>query len=430
MIAKNDKKITTAWAFYDWANSVYALVITAAIFPIYWGNITNLFGKNKILIWGLEPNAIFDFSLMLSFSIVLILSPILSSIADHSGNKLKFMKRFCYLGGFSCMGLYFFTDLSTAWVGLLFSTLASIGFWGSLVFYNAYLPEIASIEKQNNLSAKGFIFGYIGSITLLVICLVLIMVVAPENQKGLYTRISFVLTGIWWMGFAQYSFAVLPKNANDNKIKPDDLLKTSFISIIKTGKKLISDTTIKKYLVSFFFFSLGMQTIFLMATLFGQSELHLDTSKLILTILGIQFIAIFGAWFFSLLAIKIGDFLALGLGVFIWIIVCCLGYTINSQSKNAELEFYFIACLVGLVMGGIQSLARSTFSKLLPKTNDYTTYFSFYDVLEKLALVIGLATYGLLIQYTGGMKTSTLAMGFSFFVSLIILLNLSFSKQK
>ena len=425
---KDNPKITNAWAFYDWANSVYALVITAAIFPVYWGNITHPNEAEKILLWGLEPAAVFDFSLTFSFLVVLLLSPILSSIADTTGNKLTFMKGFCYLGSFSCMGLFFFKDTSTAWIGLICSTLASIGYWGSMVFYNAYLPEIASKENQNKLSSRGFIFGYIGSISLLVICLLLIMKVASDDQKGLFTRISFVLTGIWWMGFAQYSFVNLPIN---QQIKNNShSLKNSFKELLVVGRELSTNKTIKSYLLSFFFFSLGMQTIFLMATLFGQNEIHLDTSKLILTILLIQFIAIFGAWFFVFIAKRIGNFLTLGVGVFIWIVVCFLGYTIDGNSPSAENEFYLIAAMVGLVMGGIQSLARSTYSKLLPHSNDLTIYFSFYDVLEKLALVVGLLIYGILIQYTGGMKTSALAMGISFVVALILLLKLYFSSKK
>lgn len=246
MTQKDNPKITNAWAFYDWANSVYALVITAAIFPVYWGSITQPIGAEKVLLFGLEPAAAFDFSLMFAFSIVLLFSPILSSIADTTGNKLTFMKGFCYLGSFACMGLFFFKDASTAWLGLMCSSMASIGYWGSMVFYNSYLPQIASKENQNKLSSRGFIFGYIGSIILLVICLVLIMKIASEDQKGLFTRISFVLTGLWWMGFAQYSFANLPANQpiknNSNSIKK------SFKELFKIGKELSSNKPIKSCL--------------------------------------------------------------------------------------------------------------------------------------------------------------------------------------
>ncbi len=425
----DNKKITNAWAFYDWGNSVYALVITAAIFPIYWGSITQPIGKEKILIYGLEPSAIFDFSLCFSFLIVLIISPILSSIADSLGNKLNFLKLFTYLGGFSCMGLFFFSDKNTIWVGLLFNILASIGYWGSLVFYNSYLSDISSKEKQDSLSAKGYIFGYVGSVILLIFCLFLIMVIADEPKQNLYTRICFLLTGIWWMGFAQYTFLNLPVKKIENRIKKS-WLKDSFKSIFKIGVELSQNSVMKKYLISFFFSSLGMQTIFLMATLFGQTELKLNTTKLILTILIIQFIAIFGAWFFSNLSKKIGNFLTLSIGIFIWIFICLLGYTIDGKNTYAEIEFYFIASLVGLVMGGIQSLSRSTYSKLLPKTNNSTLYFSFYDMLEKFALVIGLLIYGILIQQTGGMKTSTFAMGISFVFSLLILTNLYIKHNK
>lgn len=418
MFQKNDSKVVNGWKFYDWANSVHSLVIASAVFPIYYGAVTLTNSENPIRIWGFHPEAAFNFSLAICFFLIIILSPILSSIADTIGNKKKFLKFFCYLGSLSCMGMYFFTEENII-LGLLLNVLAGIGYWGSMVFYNAYLPEIVTKDRLDKVSAQGFMLGYIGSVILLVLCLVLIQVVGKDNA-GFYTRISFVLVGIWWLGFAQITFNRLPTNIYDKKI-PLNIWKSSFKELGLVAKELNSYKTIRIFLASFFFYSLGMQTIFLTAALFGQSEIGLTTDKLIMTILIIQLEAILGAWLFSFLSGKIGNRNTLLIGIFIWIAVCLIAFLINKNDPNVETQFYIMAAMVGLVMGGIQALSRSTYAKLLPKTEDYTTYFSFYDIFEKFALCLGLFIFGIFIEMTNGMKASSLAMGISFIISFIIM---------
>ncbi|HUH35826.1 MAG TPA: MFS transporter [Moheibacter sp.] len=426
MMEKNNPKIIRAWKFYDWANSVHSLVIASAIFPIYYGAVTLSNSDQPIKFLGFHPESAFNFSLALCFFIVIFLSPILSSIADTIGNKKKFLKFFSYLGAGSCVLLFFFTE-DRIGLGLLLNVLAGIGYWGSLVFYNAYLPEIASEDKMDKVSAGGYIIGYLGSVLLLVICLVMIQTIGQSNE-ALFTRISFVLVGVWWFGFSQITFKHLPVNVYNKKI-PKKIIQKSFEELIFVAKELYSYVSLRIFLAAFFFFSLGMQTIFLMAALYGQSEIGLSTDKLILTILLIQLEAIFGAWVFSLLSGKIGNRNTLMIGVFIWIFVCALGFMIDKNHPSVENQFYIMAALVGLVMGGIQPLARSTYAKLLPKTEDHTTYFSFYDVYEKVALCLGLFIFGLIIEMTDGMKASTLAMGASFMISFVILCFLPNKKQ-
>jgi UMF1 family MFS transporter len=418
MFQKNNPKVITAWKFYDWANSVHSLVIASAIFPIYYGAVTLSGTANPIKFLGLNPEAAFNFSLALCFFVVILLSPVLSSIADTLGNKLKFLKFFCYLGSLSCMAMFFFTE-DRVGLGLALNVLAGIGYWGSMVFYNAYLPEIVTEDKLDKTSAGGYIIGYIGSVILLVICLILILT-AAEGKESLYTRISFVLVGIWWLGFAQITFRKLPVNVYNRKV-PKNIIKSSFKELVNVAKELNGHKNLRIFLGSFFFFSLGMQTIFLVAALFGSSEIGLSSDKLIMTILLIQIEAILGAWIFSYLSGKIGNRNTLLIGIFIWVFVCVLGYKINKESPTVEMQFYIMAALVGLVMGGIQPLARSTYAKLLPPTQDHATYFSFYDVFEKAALFIGLFIFGVIVQMTDGMKVSTLAMGGSFVISFIIL---------
>jgi len=425
MLQKNNKKIVSAWKFYDWANSVHSLVIASAIFPIYYGAVTTAESGEPIKFMGFHPESAFNFSLAICFFVVILLSPVLSSIADTIGNKKKFLRFFCYLGSISCMAMFFFTA-DKIWLGLLLNILAGIGYWGSMVFYNAYLPEIVTEDKIDKTSAQGFMVGYIGSVILLIICLILIQVVGKGNE-GFWTRISFVLVGMWWMGCAQYTFKHLPVNIYNKKI-PKSIFKSSFAELFKTWRELRQISSLRIFLGSFFFYSLGMQTIFLIAALFGQKEIGLTTDKLIMTILLIQIEAILGAWLFSFLSGKIGNRNTLLIGIFIWVFVCILGYLINKESNSAEMQFYIMAGLVGLVMGGIQSLSRSTYAKLLPPTQDHTTYFSFFDVYEKAALCIGLFIFGIIIEMTNGMKVSALAMGLSFVVSFVIMCFLKMRK--
>jgi MFS transporter, UMF1 family len=426
-IEKNNSRLINAWISYDWANSVHSLVIASAIFPVYYTAMTRDSGGNPIKFLGLLPESAFNFSLAIAFFFVILLSPVLSSIADLIGNKIKFLRFFCYLGSLSCIGMFFFTSSNLTWLGLLLNITGSVGFWGSLVFYNAFLPEIASEDKMDSVSAKGYMFGYIGSVILLSICLVMIQF-APEDKVGLFTRLSFLLTGIWWLGFGQIALTRLPNRKLDREV-PKSIFKSSFQGLIKTFKELNAFKNIRIFLMGFFFYSLAMQTIFLMAAMFGSSEIGMEDSELILTILLIQLEAILGAWFFSFLSGKIGNKITLLIGVFIWVITCIIGYLIQPNHPDVKMHFYGMAALVGLVMGGLQALSRSTYAKLLPDTNDTTTFFSFYDILEKFALFLGLVIYGLLIEYTGGMKTSALAMGVSFAISFVILLFYKMEKK-
>ena len=470
---KNNPKIMKAWAVYDWANSVYSLVITSTIFPIYFSILTTAHEKKEyveetgrwidvpvrhmINIFGREyqPDAVYGYSLTISFLIVVLLSPFLSSLADTIGNKKSFLQFFCYLGATSCMGLAMFTGMHNVFLGLLFSITASVGFWGSLVFYNSFLPDIATPDKQDALSARGYVYGYIGSVVLVIICLLLIQVFAkgPEQQL-LYTRISFLLTGGWWFGFSQYTFKHLPQFGDVKDKLPKDLVllnyknifkkheeqggffevlkdnihfyldvaKESFRELFRVGGNLFKDKNLKFFLSSFFFFSVGMQTIFLMATLFGKSEINLEQDKLIATLLVIQIEAIIGALFFSWLSRKIGNKNVISICIILWIVACLSAYYLNKENPNVEYQFYGVAAVVGLVMGGLQAMSRSTYSKLLPiDSMENTTFFSFYDVLEKLAIILGTFIFATLIEHFNNMRYAALSMTVFFAIGLVLI---------
>tara|TARA_R100001369_G_scaffold49261_1_gene75897 strand:+ start:48662 stop:49996 length:1335 start_codon:yes stop_codon:yes gene_type:complete len=426
---KGSKKLLNAWAFYDWANSVYSLVIASAIFPIFYGAITIIKDadgriiKDTVEIFGYNINndSLISYVTASAFLVVSIFSPFLSGISDYVGNKKSFLKFFCYLGSLSCIGLFWFS-LDFLWFGLLCYFFALIGFWSSLVFYNSYLPDIAFPKQQDKISAKGFSLGYIGSVILLIICLIMIMKYEwfGFQDEGFPTRFSFVLTGIWWMGFSQYTYRYLPKGNKKQKMTRN-LLFNGFREIKKIWITLKDQLTLRRYLAAFFTYSMAVQTIMLIATYFGIEELDWGeqdpTTGLIVSILLIQLVAVLGATLTSRIAIRIGNIKTLIFLNIFWIVICIYAYFIITPQ-----EFYIAAASVGLIMGGIQALSRSTYSKMLPEnTLDTASYFSFYDVSEKIGIVIGMLMYGVVAQITGSVRSSILFL-IVFFIGGVLLL--------
>ncbi len=413
------KKIITGWAMYDWANSVYSLVITTSFFPIYFTAVTKKeFGSEIIPFLGRKfvNSSLYDYSLAAAYLLIAILYPILTSIADTRGNKKNFMRFFCYIGSFGCTMLYFFNG-ANLWLGISCFMLAAMGYVGSLVFYNAYLPEIAAPEDQDRISAKGFSFGYIGSVILQLIGFALVLFIADQL---LATRITFLLVGIWWFGFAQITFAVLP-NAPRKNASNGSILKAGFIEVKKVYDEVKKMPTLKRFLRAFFFYSMGVQTVMLAATLFGSKLLGLDDTKLIATVVVIQLVAILGAMLMSRLSAHFGNIKVLMGVVVFWILICVAAYYTayyKETGGDPEYWFYALATAVGLVMGGIQSLSRSTYSKLMPETKDTASYFSYYDLTEKVAIVIGMLSFGLIEELTGSMKNSVLSLIVFFLIGL------------
>jgi len=432
-LERGSKKLINAWAFYDWANSVYPLVISTAVFPIYYSSMASSFAniEGKIVFLGAlwNPTTLYDYTLAFSFLIVAFISPILSGIADYTGDKLKFLKRFCLLGSISVFSLFFFKGESTLWIALLCTVFASIGFWGSIVFYNAYLPEVAYPEQQDAVSAKGFIYGYVGSVLLLIFSLVLVQ--KPEwfgiTDPTFAPRITFALVGVWWFGFAQITYKRLPKNELNQK-SDKEYIWNGFLELKSVFKSLNSQSHLKYFLMAFFFLSVGVQTIILMAGIFGSEELGLPTFNLILTILIVQIVAIFGAYLFSKLSDRIGNISTLKITLCIWGLVCFIAFVLDKDQPNVDNYFYTMGIVLGFVLGATQSLTRSTYSKLLPETQDHATYFSFYDVTEKIAIVLGMIVFGLLIAITGSMQYSVLALAGFFFMAFLCLFKLKRTK--
>ncbi|AXP82012.1 Vacuole effluxer Atg22 like protein [Mariniflexile rhizosphaerae] len=451
VLEKGSKKLLNAWAFYDWANSVYTLTIASSIFPIFYSALF-LSEIKKVHAFGMEfkSTALITFVTAFTFLVVAITSPILSGIADYVGNKKNFLKFFCYVGSAGCIGLYWF-DITPdkIHISLLFYFMGLIGYWGSLVFYNSYLPDIAFQEQQDRVSAKGFSLGYIGSVILLMVNLVMVLypqifgfdisiseairengteaeiieaTVSAKNAASFEAmKISFITVGLWWALFSQYSFYWLPKGTSTRHKVTRDIVFNGLKELRLVWKELKQNLRLKRYLYAFFVFSMAVQTIMLIAVYFGEEEIAWggdDAKKigLIGSILIIQLVAVVGAVLTSRASAKFGNIKTLIAVNFIWMSLCFYAYFMETP-----LQFYIAASLVGLVMGGIQALARSTYSKFLPETDDTTSYFSFYDVAEKIGIVIGMIIFASIDQITGSMRNGILFL-FLFFLAGIILL--------
>ena len=402
---------------YDWANSVYSLVITSAIFPIYYNAVTTAADGSDLVHffgWKISNSVLYSYSLSFSFLFVAAILPILSGIADYGGKKKLFMKIFVYIGSLACIGLFLFDGSNIEW-GIFCSVMASVGYSGSLVFYDAFLPEIATEDQFDRISAKGYSLGYIGSVILLIFNLAMIQM--PElfglADAGLASRISFLTVGLWWLGFSQITFSRVPDNINNRKPQ-HNLLTEGYRELKKVWNNVRHEKMIKLFLLAFFFYNMGVQTVMYLAATFGAKELQLESSKLILTVLIIQLVGVAGAYGFAYLSKIKGNKRSLLTMVFIWVFVCLGAYFVYN-----EYEFYVLAFVVGLVMGGIQSLSRSTFAKLIPEsTIDHASYFSFYDVTYNVSIVVGTFCYGLIDQLTSSMRNSTLALMLFFMVGM------------
>jgi UMF1 family MFS transporter len=414
----NDRRVINGWAMFDWANSAFALVITVAIFPPYFLEVTD----ETIHIFGLDvsDSSLYGFAISFAYLLIAAVSPWLSGMADYSGRKMLFLKIFTTIGSIGCLSLLWFHGMSTLWVGVAGFVLAMVGFAGGLVFYNSYLPEIVTEDQYDRVSARGFAFGYIGSVLLLIFNLAMLLKPGffglPE-EGTLPARIAFFTVGLWWIGFAQIPFRRLPPDLARTRLSAR-MARQGWKELKKVWQAVRLSPQIKRFLLSFFCYSMGVQTVLYLAGTFASKELQFGTTELIIMVLLLQIVAILGAYVFAWVSDRRGNKLSLAAMLVIWTAICVVAYFVQDK-----LQFYAVASAVGLVMGGIQSLSRSTYSKLLPSaTDDTTSYFSFYDVLEKVAIVLGTFVFGLAELITGDIRNSVLVLGVFFVISLLILM--------
>jgi UMF1 family MFS transporter len=421
---KNNPRTLNAWAIFDWANSAYALVITVAIFPGYFLELTN--DTVNVLGLRMSDSTLYAWSIALAYLIIAAVSPILSGIADYGGRKKVFLRFFTTLGALACFSLLFFTGMPTLWVGVVGFILATIGFAGGIVFYNSFLPIIATEDRYDDVSAKGFSYGFIGSVILLVINLIVIMNYGwfgfSDGLRAVPT--AFVMVGLWWIGFAQIPLRRLPEDRPSAPV--ENLLGKGYQEIRKAWRNLRSNPNAMRFLISFFCYNAGVQAVLFLAATFAEKELHFSSTGLIFLVLILQIVAIGGAWSSAKLSGRKGNKFSIVSMLIIWTIICIVGYFVQTG-----LDFYLLASAVGLVMGGIQSLSRSTYAKLLPEnTPDTASYFSFYDVMDKVSTVVGTFTFGFVEQLTGGMRYSVMALAVFFIISLLVIASVKIKRME
>ncbi|HKK78497.1 MAG TPA: MFS transporter, partial [Phaeodactylibacter sp.] len=370
-------------------------------------------------------SALYAYAISFSYFLIAVLSPILSGIADYGGRRKFFLQAFTVMGSLACLTLFFFKGMEQVTLGTISFMVAMIGFAGGLVFYNAFLPVIVTEDRYDRVSAKGFAFGYIGSVILLVFNLVMIQFYDTFGfpNEGVATRFAFLTVGLWWIGFALIPFKRLPSDARQ-KAKPD-MIKKGFQELQKVWQAVRFQPNTRSFLLSFFAYSAGVQTVLFLAATFAEKELNFETVELIAIILLLQIVAIAGAYIFAWVSEWKGNKISLISMLLIWMSICTIGYFVQ-----AKVQFYVLAATVGLVMGGIQSMSRSTYSKLIPEgTKDPTSYFSFYDVLEKVAIILGTFTFGAINQVTGSMRLSLLVLGGFFLIGLLLLMRVKVERD-
>lgn len=426
---KGSKRMLNAWAFYDWANSVYSLVISSAVFPIFYGALFRLYEVESVVVFGLEleRGPLISYLSSAAFVVIAIATPLVSGIADYLGNKKFFLQFFCYLGALCCIGLYWFS-LDHIYLSLLFYFGGLVGSWMSIAIYNSYLPDIAFKEQQDRISARGFSLGYIGSVLLLVFNLAMVLkpnlfgIESTDSQPAemIAMRYSFISVGLWWIVFSQYTFLYMPIG-NRKQGSRKEVFLGGFNELKKVGREIKKLSFLKRYLVAFFIYSMAVQTILLIAAYFGEQEIDWggDTERtigLIVSILLIQLIAIVGSVITGRLAERFNNISLLMIINAVWFLLCIYAYFVNSP-----IQFFIAAGFVGLVMGSIQTLSRSTYSQNLPDTDDTTSYFSVYEVAEKIGIVIGTFIFGYIAQLTGSMRSAALFLGIFFLIGAMLL---------
>src|ERR1700712_1159222 len=431
MTEKNNKKTIWAWCMFDWANQSYNMVITSTIFPAYYVAITanTKYGKNMVSFFGHKfvNTVLQNYILSAAYLLIVITLPILTSIADYRGAKKLYLQMFTWVGALACAGLFFLKQDGPIEFGMICFGLATIGYCGGFVFYNSYLPQIATLDKQNDVSAKGFIYGFAGSIVVQLVCLVGVLFHEKFGiTEDMGARIAFVIVFLWWVGFAIIPFRILPKGEPNTGSHKFNVFTGGFKELAKVLGKIKTMPLVKRFLPAFFFYSVGVQTIMLVAAEFAAKELHMKDEDLITIILIIQVVAILGAWLTSIASNKFGNTKTLIVLVVFWTFTCLCVYYITNQ-----VQFYEAAFAVGIVMGGVQSLSRSTYAKLLPPDiPDTASYFSFYDATEKLSIVVGLAVFAKVEDFTHEMRDSALALDFFFIIGLLLLFVLHFAERK
>lgn len=417
----NDKRELRGWYFYDWANSAfYTTVITVFLGP-YLTEITKAAADAEGFVYplGIKVGAgsFFPYIVSLSVALQVFVLPVLGAFADYSHVKKQMLGFFAYLGSFATVCMYFVKDSRYILGGILF-LIANLSFGASIVIYNSFLNDIASEDKRDEVSSKGFALGYIGGGLLLGLNLVFF---SRAESFGLTTgeavRISLLSSGAWWGIFTLIPMALLKRRQAIRSLPAGkSYWSIGFSQLWHTIKSLPRYPHTLLFLLGFLLYNDGIQTVIIMASTFGQEALGLEVSTLTTVVLMIQFIAFFGATLFNYIAKAVGTKRAIMISILVWTATVFYAYSFL-QTKR---DFFILGAIIGIVLGGSQALSRSLFSLMIPKGQE-AEYFSLYEVSDKGTSWMGPFLFGFVYQMTNNYRQAILSLAILFVLGLIIL---------
>ncbi|MBI4671300.1 MAG: MFS transporter [Chloroflexi bacterium] len=420
--AMNDRREIFGWTMYDWANSAFSTTVVSVFFGPYLSALAKAAADANGLIYLLgipiRFDSLFPYCVSISVGLQVIFLPLLGAMADFSHMRKQMLVLFSTLGAVSSL-LLFFATAETLWLSALLFIVANLSFGAGIVFYNAYLPSIASEDQRDRVSSRGFAMGYAGGGILLLLNLILFQFSAPLGiSEGMAVRISLASAGVWWLLFSQITFRTLRPRHAVRQIPPGEtLFSIGFKQLGNTFRQIRQFPETVRFLIGYLIYNDGIQTVIVVATLFGSQELEMDSTSLILVILMVQVVAFVGAFFFGWLAGQVGAKRAIVLSLFVW-----SGVVIYAAAALQSVgEFWVLSAVVALVLGGSQALSRSLFADMIPHGRE-AEFFSFYEISDRFTSIFGPLIFGLANQITGSLRAGIFSLVILFVVGLGILI--------
>lgn len=427
----NDRREIFSWAMYDWANSAFSTTVSTVFLGPYLAALAAEAaraypdGHARLLGIPIAPDSFFPYAVSISVFLQVLFLPILGAIADYSHMRKRMLRLFATVGATTTILLFFIT-IGLWWLGGLLFVVANLAFGAAIVFYNAYLPDIASEDQRDRVSSFGWAMGYLGGGLLLALNLAFYMFRDTLEMPGdLAVRINLASAGVWWLGFSSITWAGLRSRRPPRALPPGETyFSVGFKQLKQTFRELRQFPETLKFLLAYFLYNDGIQTVIAVSATFAAAPIirggvGLDTQTLTMAILMIQFVAFFGALLWGQLAAWMGAKRAIMVSLVIWSGVVIYGYG-GLRGDTRILEFFLLGALIALVLGGSQAISRSLFAQMIPDGKE-AEFYSFYEVSERGTSWTGPMIFGLVNQWLGNLRYGILALIFYFIVGMILL---------